>query len=299
MKRTMSFALIPLAVLAFLLHGALASVHAQHAPDARAVTVTLHSEATVDDTIVTLDQIAKLTGGSEAQRKRLGKLDVLDFPVTASSRVATSDLVRFRLLLSGMEATDFRLSGAKRTTIVEPDEPITFRRLLGVAEHAVRTGYPGNPGAAMTAGKGIVVPLIDTHPTDRVRFEAVVKGTVPLSGRVGVDVSLLVNGKKREVVPFYLDIVPPAVAAKSSGTREQPVRTAANWTPGPVNSTPATIKAKDNVKLVVAIGDARIEATGEALEDGRIGQVIRVRNADSNRIVHGRVEASGIVAVEP
>jgi Chaperone for flagella basal body P-ring formation len=298
MNRTTPIALIPLIALALVMQDNVAC--AQNAADARTVTITLRAEATVDDTIVTLDQIAKIAGGSETQRKRLGKLDIVDFPASARSRVVTSDLVAFRLLLSGMEASEFRMSGAKRATIVEPDEPITFRRLTAVAEHAVRSRYPGNTaGTAITPGKGIVVPLIETHPTDRVRFEAVVKGTVPLSGRVTVDVALVVNGKKREVVPFYLDIVPSvSAAAKVDGRREEPVRLATNWASAPPVSN-AAIKSKDSVRLVVAVGGARIEATGEALEDGRIGQIIRVRNADSNRIVRGRVEATGIVAVEP
>ena len=38
---------------------------------------------------------------------------------------------------------------------------------------------------------------------------------------------------------------------------------------------------------------------GKRSEDGRVGQIIRVRNVESSRIVHGRVEASGIVIVEP
>ena len=52
------------------------------------------------------------------------------------------------------------------------------------------------------------------------------------------------------------------------------------------------------MKLVARIGSAFIEAVGKAQQDGRVGQVIRVRNIDSNRIVHGRVDASGIVLVD-
>ena len=146
----------------------------------------------------------------------------------------------------------------------------------------------------MTASKGIIVPLVETRPSDRVRFEAFVKGPVPLSGRVGVDVSLSVNGKKREVVRIFLEI---AHADTGAGGKEQPIRPAANWTPGagPAN---VLIKAHDNVKIVAVIGDARVEAGGEAMQDGQLGQVIRVRNLESNRIVQGRVEAGGIVAVE-
>ncbi len=52
------------------------------------------------------------------------------------------------------------------------------------------------------------------------------------------------------------------------------------------------------MKIVAILGAARVEAMGEAQQDGKIGQIIRVRNVESNRIVHGRIEASGIVTVE-
>ena len=127
--------------------------------------VTILPEAVVDDSIVTLDQIAKLSGGSESLRKRLGKLDVADFPAGVNHRVVTSDQVRFRLLLADMEVSEFRMSGAKRTTIVEPDEAITLRKLLAAAEQAVRSRYPGNAASiTITASKGDVVPAGSRPP---------------------------------------------------------------------------------------------------------------------------------------
>ena len=140
MNRTTRLALIRFAALALLLQAPLAAVHAQYDP--RPVVVNLLPEAVVDDTIVTLDQIAKLSGGSETLRKRLGNLDVTDFPYGASHRVVTSDQVRFRLLLADMEVSEFRLGGAKRTTIVEPDEAVSLRKLLAAAEQAVRHASP-------------------------------------------------------------------------------------------------------------------------------------------------------------
>jgi flagellar basal body P-ring formation protein FlgA len=299
MKPTTPLSPILLAVMAVLLQAPLAILQAQQdAADPRQVTIALLAEAVVDDTIVTLDQIAKLSGGSPALRKRLGKLDIADFPASASHRIVASDQVRFRLLLADIEVAEFRLSGAKRTTIVESDDPVTLRKLIAAAEYAARTRYPGNAAlATMTAGKGIEVPAFEAHPLDRVRLDASVNGPVPLSGRIRVEVALTVNGKKREVVPVFLEITQRDTSANVARNAEQPIRPVANWTPAG-GAADVLIKARDNVKIVAVIGAARVEAIGEAQQDGRIGQVIRVRNIESNRIVHGRVEASGIVAVD-
>lgn len=286
MNRISPLTLSRFTVLAVLLQASLA---AAQEPE---LTVTLLPDAIVDDSIVTLEQIAKLSGGTPAMRKRLGKLDVTDFPLCAGHRIVASEQVRFRLFLADMEASEFRINGARRTTIVEPDEPITLRKVLAAAEQALRARYPGNAmNASITASKGITMPTVEIRSGDRVRLEALVSGTIPLNGRAHVDVSIMVNNKAHEAVPVYFDI------AQRQTATDQPIRTAANWTPA-AGSTEVLIKAHDNVRIIAVLGAARIEAMGEAQQDGKIGQIIRVRNVESNRTVHGRVEAGGIVIVE-
>ena len=51
------------------------------------------------------------------------------------------------------------------------------------------------------------------------------------------------------------------------------------------------------VKVVAYIGPVRIEASGEAMQEGRTGEVIRVRNIESSRVVHGRIDEHGWVVV--
>ena len=51
------------------------------------------------------------------------------------------------------------------------------------------------------------------------------------------------------------------------------------------------------VKLVYAEGDLLIVTTGAALQDGSIGDVVRVRNSDSGVTVSGAVQPDGSVKV--
>jgi flagellar basal body P-ring formation protein FlgA len=51
------------------------------------------------------------------------------------------------------------------------------------------------------------------------------------------------------------------------------------------------------VKLVYAEGDLMIVTTGAALQDGSIGDVVRVRNSDSGVTVSGAVQSDGSVKV--
>ncbi len=51
------------------------------------------------------------------------------------------------------------------------------------------------------------------------------------------------------------------------------------------------------VKLIYAEGDLIISTTGSALQDGSIGDLVRVRNSDSGVTVSGAVQADGSVKV--
>ena len=51
------------------------------------------------------------------------------------------------------------------------------------------------------------------------------------------------------------------------------------------------------VKLIYAEGDLVITTTGAALQDGSIGDVVRVRNSDSGVTVSGAVQPDGSVRV--
>jgi hypothetical protein len=61
---------------------------------------------------------------------------------------------------------------------------------------------------------------------------------------------------------------------------------------------PTLVKARDMVRLLARVGSFRVTALGEAQQDGRAGQLIRVRNVDSNRIISGRVVDQRVVEVD-
>ena len=258
------------------------------------VRVVLFAQAAIDDTLVSLGQMSRISGGTEALRKRIAKLDIAEFKLDAAHVVVSSEQVRFRLLLAGIEANRFRLEGAKRTIIVESDDALTLRKVLASAEQALRERYPGDIGnVTITPHKGFELPPLAIGPMDRLLASPRVKTPVPSSGQAHVDVTLLVNGKACEVVPvrFDLEAAPKKTVRSGQGSFAAPMSQ-------PADAKDFLIKSHDNVKIVAKVGSTRIEAVGEAQQDGQVGQIIRVRNVESNRIVHGRVEASGIVLVE-
>jgi flagella basal body P-ring formation protein FlgA len=63
--------------------------------------------------------------------------------------------------------------------------------------------------------------------------------------------------------------------------------------------TPKAVERGDTVVVVAGVGAARIEAPGVALNAGRCGDVIGIRNPTSNRTFKARIAAAGLVEVLP
>jgi flagella basal body P-ring formation protein FlgA len=61
---------------------------------------------------------------------------------------------------------------------------------------------------------------------------------------------------------------------------------------------PRVLRAGAPVKMVYVDGGLTITASGSALQDGAVGQTVKVRNDDSGVTVSGRVRADGSVLVD-
>ena len=58
------------------------------------------------------------------------------------------------------------------------------------------------------------------------------------------------------------------------------------------------VHTRDAVRIQAIVGNMRITTTGEALDEGRVGQTIHVRNTDSQKVILGRVVEHALVNVE-
>jgi hypothetical protein len=279
----------------------MSSLRAQQDVWTSPLVIKLIPEVSVDASTVTLDQIAKITGSTLDLRRKIAKLDVAEFKLLAHRLTISEEQVKFRLLLAGMNTAQFRLSGAKRVSVLESEEPITIRKIHASAESALLQKYPGDPSKiGITLKQELTIPLIYTRPNDEVRFEARAGLPMPLAGKARVDVSIIVNGRTREVVPVVLDVdAPEAPVVQASNILKPagpPIQPAAVF--APTKDEPILVKANDLVKMVAHIGKIRIETRGEALQAGKLNETIRIRNLESSRIVPGRVSAHGVVEVD-
>ena len=103
------------------------------------------------------------------------------------------------------------------------------------------------------------------------------------------------RGSTPVITPVSAVAVGPAPAAEARPGAAPPLL---HKELGGARDAPVLVKCRDVVRLVTRVGDLDVIATGEAMEDGRAGQDIRLRNVDSGRVVRGRVADRSTVEVD-
>ena len=182
------------------------------------------------------------------------------------------------------------------------------------------------------------LPQVTPGPKDEVRLDAEPREPIGVPGRCRVDVALLINGERLAVVPLLLDVKVYQSAAVSlrrieagetlgegnvrferhamdapgacltpkdlsSGRKaKRPVAAGQVVPPAAVEparaDNPLLVKQRDLVRLVARVGNLRVTALAEAEQDGRAGDLVRVRNVDSKKEIVGRVVGRDLVEVE-
>lgn len=183
----------------------------------------------------------------------------------------------------------------------------------------------------------VILPAVNWQPDEPVRLQAELPAHSQLAGRVRVDVALYAQQERRAIVPVYFDVQlqgEVAVAKRRIEAGEtlnadnlHADRRAINsraavptyqeclagqrakrvLAPGQVlvrtdldvatAESPVLIRPRDLLRIVTRVGAMQISTSGEALQEGKAGQIIRVRNTSSNRIIQARVVERGIVEV--
>jgi len=184
----------------------------------------------------------------------------------------------------------------------------------------------------------IVLPMREDTDKGAIRLIGELAPVRQPLGKVRVDVIVFVNGQRRCSIPVSVEVTchQDVVLAKRRidvgemlhdacvTVERRPLENLENFLPaadivnkkkarrvllpgqllGSIDvedsedANPVLVRARELVRLTAQIGGIRVVASGEALQEGRHGQVIRVRNIDSNKIVQGKVVERLVVEVD-
>jgi flagella basal body P-ring formation protein FlgA len=284
----------------------------------------------IENNVISLGQIGIIRGKdtlvAKASEVALGRISM-----PGQEIVLDKSTVLNRLVCSGIPASNVTLSGAEKTTVKKQQEIIRSEEFINMAglflESSLSTESVSDlklirsPKDFIVSSKGKEVkfsPRLDKNNTTN---QATVKIIVFQDGKeIGYrDVTFRVKYNRQRAVtttdiPIGTLITPENVKIeKTSSDYPQP----ANWSPPyglvarrrlPANTVirnnmagpmkPAVVvKRNSNVTIRLEKLGLIVTAIGKATQDGRVGDYIRVRNIDSQRIILAKVNEDG--SVEP
>lgn len=157
-----------------------------------------------------------------------------------------------------------------------------------------------------------MVEAVETRFPSRMRFSArcpgvdgsrtffVVRGTV--SAEVVVAAATVPSGRPLAASELMLDRRDVSAVADPLSDIDEAVGQAAMrpLRPGQVLqkrllSSPVLVKRGDVVQIEARSGPVQVTASGEALEPGRRGDLVRVRNVNTGKVIRARVVEAGMV----
>lgn len=224
------------------------------------MTIELLPSASSGGPQILLGEIAVLHVEDDALREELRSVEVGSAPLPGSSRKINLGQVQVRMRARKIDPAKFIFAGASEVAVEAAASRIAASDIEAVAIDAVcaSTGHALLPSdfrvARSDAPQGLLVPLGD------VRLEAQVAQTAADMAFVRVRIRAMVDGVEARSVLVWLEITAPPVVAQLG-----------------------------DITLVVEAGDVRISVPAVALQDGRPGQRIRVRNAVTGIVVQARV----------
>ena len=250
----------------------------------------LPREAAVKEKVIRLCDIA-VTSGEESTVKKLEGIPLGTITLAGQEVVIDRYTIMTRLGSSGIDVSQVTLTGAERVSVTLVRSSISSAELLAEAERFVSriTLPPDQRYHALDMPEE--VSLSDGGGRLEVASGLVGKAD---DNPVGVRLAIMVDGREaavREVrfTPVPRSLRPAAVAAPAPEARK-PTQPAA------AEEGPKVVFRNRPVVIEIVAPGLSVTAMGLALEDGKAGQVIKVRNMDSKRDIVTRVNADGTVS---
>ena len=285
----------------FVVAGLTALAVAAAARAADPVTVELAGTATVGKSVVTVGDVALVSGGDADTRARVARIDLAELKAREPGVTVGRRSVEYRLVLAGFEPAAVRVTGAERATVTVARRAVTLEEVTAAARAEVLRPFT-NPAEAVAVELAVpvVVKLPEVPADERAVITARPRGRPGATGRVQVDMAVAVGGETLLSFAVHLEVRPvgrPGAAVVPAGGVVPPVPLgAAGGTQ--FASAELLIRPRQRVEMRVTSGGLTVTAAGEAQQAGKLGQIILVQNVDSKKTVSARVTGPGTVEVD-
>ncbi len=294
----------------------------------RALQIYLPREITIKDKHISLGQIG-IIGGQESLVTKASEIALGQISAPGQKIVIDREMVLSRLACNGIPASKVTLTGAKSITIKQQEQIIRSDEFIKLASAFLEKNPPDvsvcgfNPIRAPQdfiingTGKNIIFSprLVPNRSKNQAEVEILIHSDGKKIGACKVIFGL--KYKCRQAVT-KVDIPSGAIISQENVKIEKITSNypeSSEWKPpyglvvkrnipaktvirpnmfGPAK---APIIIKRNQKVIIRIDRPGflITAFGKAMKDGRVGELIKVRNVDSQRIILAKINEDGSV----
>ncbi len=299
------------------------------AQTADALEITFKSSCSVDESIIRLGDIADFNEETE-MTGALATLTVGQAAPPGEKNILRSLSIKEYLISSQSLPEDIRWTGSSTVTVLRrgvtigpdtiqaiiaqyikknsnnlPEAEIRFVPSSLPLPFTLPTGdltqevLPSNPGI-LDSSRFSIIFRVD----DKVVKNMSIRGEVEALARVVVSAGPLKRGQI--LLPKNLSTAVMDISSMSNPGLEvdnfigkklqRSMRAGSPVSLSMVESLPV-VRRGERVKIVINSGQMRLTATGLARSDGILDEMIRVQNINSNKIIHCRVAAPGLVEV--
>ncbi len=311
-----------------LFHQASAESSMENSPKICDLMIYLPRDVTIKDSSLSLGEIS-IIRGRESLTVRAAKVALGRFSVPGQKIVIDRTDILSRLASNGIPASKVSLTGAKKVTVTQKFRVISPEQFVAAANSFLKDKSPQNSGRKwnlVRAPKKLAIPGVARGITFSPRL-----APNNIKNQAKVEIAVLSNDEKIAIREVTFDLkytcrqaVAKADIAKGALIDPNNVRIeekassrpeGTNWKSpyglfakrairagtvirphmvGPAK-TPIIVKRNQSVVIRIESPAFLITAVGVALLDGKAGEIIKVRNVDSQRIIVAKINDDGTV----
>jgi flagella basal body P-ring formation protein FlgA len=299
---------------------------------AEALEIRIRDDVTVSGGTVTLQDIAAFAPRSDSRVESLARIEVSASPAPGNTVNLSRNFLNYKIGSAvAARGEDIRLEVPENLRIRRTANIIPAERLERIFKDHVLTHAAWGPEKIVF--EKVDVPESVALPEGRVRWEILERGNDRYLGHVALTANFFVDGRqvrnvplsgkvtvKQEVVKASRKIRPGQIvssedvhlAQEQSSQMQRNILTVAEDAVGkkavrsiqagqPIAAQmlddPPVIKKGTRVLIIAGNPMMRVSAGGKAVEDGRLGEEVRVVNLSSGKEIHATVKGPGVVEV--
>jgi len=295
------------------------------------IVVSLRAESTVRGPEICLGEIADIQGRNTVLMDRLRAISVARAPLPGLTRTLDVSYLKARLRLAQVDLALLVLDLPPVVSVTTASRQVAGSELVTAVRESILSARPEDAGRLSVQATG-APPMAVVVPTGNLELRVRTRPPTELIGTVSTTVEVWVDGvlARTVSVPVRVAVLSEVLVAARGIARTQSVAAddlriearevsvgqeplrelgaalgrqttraiaageiiLASWI-----DNPPLVRRGDIVLLTAEGRGVRAYTRGEAREDGRAGQVIRVRSLSSTREVYGQVEGERAVRV--